>query len=59
MATKGARRLQDPGVMPDVEVKPSTYTIRMGIDPKAEKVKELIKANTLNQSKLSVGKYSR
>jgi len=47
------------GVMPDVEVKPSTYTIRMGIDPKAEKVKELIKATTLNQSKLSVGKYSR
>lgn len=31
------------GVFPDVEVKPSSALIRKGIDPKLEKVKELIK----------------
>jgi C-terminal processing protease CtpA/Prc len=30
------------GIIPDIEVAPTAETIRKGIDPKAEKVKELI-----------------
>ena len=32
------------GVIPDIEVKPSAHAIRYGIDPKVEKVKQLIRA---------------
>jgi C-terminal processing protease CtpA/Prc len=46
------------GVIPDVVVRPTVQSIRLGIDPKVEKVKDLIKTNTLKQSKLSVSKYS-
>lgn len=30
------------GIIPDIEVAPTAETIRKGIDPKSEKVKELI-----------------
>ena len=33
------------GVIPDIEVKPSSHAIRHGIDPKVEKVKQLIRAS--------------
>ncbi len=35
------------GVLPDVEVKPSSTYIKMGVDAKMEKVKELIKSSNL------------
>jgi C-terminal processing protease CtpA/Prc len=38
------------GVMPDIEIKPTAQAIKNGIDLKAEKVKELIKASTLKNS---------
>ena len=32
------------GIIPDIEVKPSSQAIRHGIDPKVEKVRQLIRA---------------
>jgi C-terminal processing protease CtpA/Prc len=40
------------GIFPDVEVKPSSYYIRQGIDPKLEKVKQLITDKTKAMSML-------
>jgi C-terminal processing protease CtpA/Prc len=38
------------GVMPDIEIKPTSQAIKHGIDLKAEKVKELIKTSMLKNS---------
>jgi len=38
------------GVMPDIEVKPTSQAIKNAIDLKAEKVKELIKASKSKNS---------
>ena len=38
------------GVVPDIEVKPSSQAIKNAIDLKAEKVKELIRASSLKNS---------
>lgn len=45
MVLDASRPKNGRGIFPDVEVKPSSTAIKMGIDAKLEKVKELIRKN--------------